>query len=397
MGTGAVPPEAWAGAPRIVVGPGDLAAPAPVVEVLHAAWAGRRPVVIELGVDPDELRSPERHPGPVYALEPGFTFWRERLQFLVWANAYDARDGTPVWWHGRKVCRRLAEEGVTESGPADVSRADGTPLWIDGGPPDPPDTGDGTSVVHRWSAEAGRLTPSTRRPPGADLAPDQLVAVDHGSGPARVIAPAGSGKTRVLTERLRLIVQRGTHPGVVTALAYNTRAADELRSRASDVLGPDGPHVRTLNSLALWVCNAFGPSGPVHVLEEMAVRDLVGELFEVKRQANTDTTAPYLAALSLVRLGLVSPDAAEEAYPDASGVADGFDGFRAVLAERGQVDFDEQIYRAIEILDPRPGSPGGRPGPLPPHAGGRVPGPHPGPPPADPPARRPGLRLLRRG
>ena len=116
------------------------------------------------------------------------------------------------------------------------------------------------------------------------------------------------------------------------------------------MLGPDGPHVRTLNSLALWVCNSFGSHGPVRVIDEMGVRELVGELFEVKRQANTDTTAPYLAALSLVRLGLVPPEAAEEAYPDASGIAEGFDGFRATLADRGQVDFDEQIYRAIEIL-----------------------------------------------
>ncbi len=105
------------------------------------------------------------------------------------------------------------------------------------------------------------------------------------------------------------------------------------------------------------------------------MRDLVGELFEVKRQANTDTTAPYLAALSLVRLGLVTPDAAEEAYPDAVGLADGFARFRATLAERGQVDFDEQIYRAIEILARRPGGPGRGAGPVPADAGRRVPGP----------------------
>ena len=343
-------PEGWADAPRIVVGPGALDAPVPVVEVLHAAWSQRRPVVIELGVDPDELRAPERYVGPVHALTPRFTFWRDRLQFLVWANAYDARDGEPVWWHGRKVARRLADEGVDEGGPADVRRLDGTALWVDGGPPDPPATDDGLGVVHRWTAEAGRLDVSTRRPPEADLAPDQLAAVDHASGPARVIAPAGSGKTRVLTERLRLLVRRGTYPGAVTALAYNTRAAEEMRDRASDVLGPGGPHVRTLNSLALWVCNTFGPAGQVRVVDEMGVRDLIGELFEVRRQSNTDTTAPFLAALSLVRLGLVSPEAAEEAYPDASGIADGFDGYRTTLAERGLVDFDEQIYRAIEIL-----------------------------------------------
>lgn len=347
---GAEPPRAWAGGPRIVVGRDALDAPGPTVEALHTAWSQRRPVVVELGIDPEALREPERYVGPVHALTPGFTFWRERLQFLVWANAYDARDGDPVWWHGRKLARRLAADGVEERGPADVVRSDGTALWVDGGPPDPPDPGDGVGVVHRWTAEAGRLTASDRRPPDADLATDQLGAVDHAAGPARVIAPAGSGKTRVLTERLRLLVQRGTQPGAITALAYNTRAAEEMRERTADVLGPEGPHVRTLNSLALWICNSFGSRGPVRVIDEMSVRDLIGELFEVRRQANTDTTAPFLAALSMVRLGLVSPEAAEEAYPDASGIADGFDGYRATLADGGLVDFDEQIYRAIEIL-----------------------------------------------
>jgi DNA helicase II / ATP-dependent DNA helicase PcrA len=343
-------PAPWDGAPRVVVGPADLADPGPVADVLHRAWLGRRPVVIELSADPEALRLPERHLGPVYELTPGFTFQRERLQFLVWANAYDARDGDPVWWHGRRAARRLAGDGVAEGGPADLTTADGSAWWVDGGPPDPPDPGDGRSVAHRWGAEAGRLVAAAPVRTDADLAPDQLAAVDHRTGPARVIAPAGSGKTRVLTERLRILVRRGTHPGVVTALAYNTRAADEMRSRAADVLGPDGPHVRTLNSLALWICTSFGSSGQLRVLDEPAVRDLVGELFEVKRQANADTTAPYLAALSLVRIGLVSPEAAEESYPDATGVADGFGRFRQVLAERGQVDFDEQIYRALEIL-----------------------------------------------
>jgi len=350
ISSGATAPEPWAGAARITVGPDELTDPGPVVDVLHGAWLARRPVVVELAVDPEALRQPERHLGPAYELAPGFTFPRERLQFLVWANAYDARAGEPVWWHGRRAARRLAADGAVEGGPADLTVTDGSSWWVDGGPPDPPDPGDGSSVVHRWSAEAGRLTAVAGVAADGDLAPDQLAAVEHRDGPARVIAPAGSGKTRVLTERLRLLVRRGTHPGVVTALAYNTRAAGEMRSRAADVFGSDGPHVRTLNSLALWICTSFGASGAVRVLDEPAVRDLVGELFEVKRQANADTTAPYLAALSLVRLGLVSPEAAEEAYPDASGVAEGFGRFRQALAERGQVDFDEQIYRAIEIL-----------------------------------------------
>jgi DNA helicase II / ATP-dependent DNA helicase PcrA len=353
---GAAAPAAWAACPRIAVGSAELADPVATVGVLHDAWLARRPVVVELGADPDALREPERHDGPVHGLLPGFTFWRERLHFLVWANAYDARGGEPVWWHGRRAARALAADGVLEGGPADLTDAAGGHWWVDGGPPDLAGPLGGAGVVHRWSAESGRLRASVERHPDSELAGDQLAAVEHPVGPARVIAPAGSGKTRVLTERLRLLVRRGTHPGAVTALAYNTRAADELRERLGDALGPEGPHVRTLNSLALRICNSSGSTGPVRVLEELGVRELIGELFEVRRQANVDTTAPYLAALSLVRLGLVTPAAAEEAYPDATGLAEGFDGFRAALAERGQVDFDEQIYRAIEILLTDPGA-----------------------------------------
>ena len=116
-----------------------------------------------------------------------------------------------------------------------------------------------------WSI-AGRPRPAgwTSRPAGHPMPTWRRTSWPRWttrSGPARVIAPAGSGKTRVLTERLRLLVRRGTYPGAVTALAYNTRAAEEMRDRASDALGPGGPHVRTLNSLALWICNTFGPTG----------------------------------------------------------------------------------------------------------------------------------------
>jgi len=352
---GAAPPPGWETAPRLTVGAAELADPEAVVPRLHELWRLRRPVVIELACDPDQLREGESWTGPVHALAPSFTFWRERLHFLVWANTYDARSGDPVWWHGRKAARLLADRGVRaldpdDTGDGDVVTGEGVPLWIDGGPPDPPPADDGTGVVHRWSAEAGVLRAATSVGAVADLATDQLAAVEHGSGPARVIAPAGSGKTRVLTERVRLLVRRGGHPGSITALAYNTRAAEEMRERLADVVGPGGPHIRTLNSVALWICSTFGPAGPPAVLEEMAARDLVQEVFAVRRQANTDTTAPYLAALSAVRLGLVSPSAAEEAYPDAVGLADGFATYRSLLAERNQVDFDEQIYRAIEVL-----------------------------------------------
>jgi DNA helicase-2/ATP-dependent DNA helicase PcrA len=348
---GADPPAPWHRSPRVSVGPAELTDPRAVVSVLHAAWLQRRPVVVELGVDPDDLRVPQRHAGPVHALTPAFEFALDRLHFLVWANSYDARTGEPIWWHGRKAARSSGHAGVTSGGPADIRTADGTPLYVDGGPPDPPPLACGTGVVHRWSAEAGLIEAALHRPPDGQLAPDQLAAVAHHSGAARVIAPAGSGKTRVLTERLRhLIADRRACPGSISALAYNTRAADEMRERCSSVLTSAGPHIRTLNSTGLWICTEFGPAGRPRVLEEPEVRELIQMEFDVRRQANADTVAPYLAALSAIRLGLRSPAEVEESMPDAAGMADGFDRYRAALADRGAVDFDEQIYRAIEIL-----------------------------------------------
>ena len=179
----------------------------------------------------------------------------------------------------------------------------------------------------RWCI-AGMPKPgaSTRvghSPSVADLAPDQLAAVGHLSGPARVIAPAGSGKTRVLTERLRhLVSDCGVHPGTVTALAYNNKAAGELRLRCADIDGAQALNIRTLNSLGLWICNQFGRSGRLRVLEEPGVRDLLQSHIEIRRQANTDTVAPYIEALSAIRLGLTAPAFVEEAMPDAAGIAE---------------------------------------------------------------------------
>ena len=353
---GAAPPEPWRERPRILVDHEALSDPGGAVALLHRAWFERQAVVVELSLDASALRGPEEYHQPVYDLSPHFEFSRERLQFLVWANNYDARNGEPIWWHGRKAARGFHDAGVSETGPADIMLRDGTPLYVDGGPFAPPALSGDFGTVHRWNSEAGTLSAVVHDVPGADLAPDQVAAVSHPTGGARVIAPAGSGKTRVLTERLRHIIQdRGVDPATVTALAFNTKAAAEMRERCGNLVTSRGPHIQTLNSIGLWICNEFGRQGRLHVVEEPRVRDLVQQVFEVRRQANTDTVLPYIDGLAAVRLGLTSPELVEELIPDAAGLAAGFEAYREALAAAGAVDFDEQIYRSIEILlaDPR--------------------------------------------
>jgi DNA helicase II / ATP-dependent DNA helicase PcrA len=345
---GAEAPAAWASAPEVVVDEAVLDDPAPAVTALHEAWALRRPVVVALAVDPARFRQPVSHAEEPWRLGAAFEVWFDRLHFLVWANNYDARQGDPVWWWARKAERLGA--AATPGGPADVELPDGRPAWVDGGPRGPRrqlDVGE-AEVVHRESVEEGVLAVvPDDGPPSAELAPDQLEAVSHGSGPARIIAPAGSGKTRVLTERLRhLVVDRGVERSSVLAVAYNKKAQLEMEARCRDFR----PRADTLNALGYRLLGESLGRTP-RVLDEREVRRLVDDLVPSRRRlANTDPTAPYLEGLSAIRLGLRDPVDVENERDDVPGLAQAFGPYRAALARAGAVDFDEQVYGAVEAL-----------------------------------------------
>ncbi len=349
--TGDPIPAAWAKSQVVDVDEASLTSAAPTVAALHEAWAQRTPVVVRLGVDPDRFRAPASRSGEVWRLAPDLELWDDRLHFLVWANTYDARRGIePTWWWSRKALR-LGASAADGDRPGDVTLPDGSPAWVDGGPREPldPATLDGCVVVHREAIEWGRLVADAPpRPVSADLAPDQLAAVAHGRGGARIIAPAGSGKTRVLTERLRhLIVDRGYEREGVLAVAYNKRAQLEMEERTTDFR----PRVATLNALGYrLLAEAAGGRGP-RLLDERDVRRIVDDLVPSRqRRANTDPIAPYLEGLSAIRLGLRDPSEVEDERDDVPGLADAFDPYRAALRRAGAVDFDEQIYGAIEVL-----------------------------------------------
>ncbi len=330
-----------------------LADPAATVATLHAHWLHRRPVVVELAVPTEDLRARETEGREPWEVGHAFEFTRERLQFLVWANNWDARSGAPVWWWARKAARL----GAAEGGPADVL-VEGVPAWVDGGPrqplaslASPASFASPYAVVSRESVDAGVLRLARDAPPHAELAPDQLAAVAHACGPARVIAPAGSGKTRVLSERLRhLLHDRGWEPATVTAVAFNKRAADELVARTASE--SSGPHVRTIHALGLAILTGslHGRARRLDVLDERQVRRVLEGLLEVKPQANTDVLAPYLEGLSAIRIGLRNPVEVEQSMPDAAGLAELWPRYRDALDRAAAIDFDDQVELAVRLL-----------------------------------------------
>ena len=298
-----------------------------------------------------------------HTLTPATELEGERLRFAVTANTVDLTDSNPSFaplQRGLALGAKLAPTPGDEGNGADVVLADGTAAWVDGGPLDhlPLDHLSGHPVVPRVHLRAGRvqIERAERDQPSAELAPDQLRAVGHRGGPARIIAPAGSGKTRVLTERTRhLVADRGLSPTAVSLVAYNRRARTEMADRLDDI---DGLDIRTLNSLALAIATGRGPflatdrRARLATINEIEARRLLQDIVPGRRRRQlTDPLEPWIDALSACRLGLRDPDEIEAAYGgDVSGFGEVLETYRATLARRGQLDFDEQILTSIEVL-----------------------------------------------
>jgi len=342
VAAGAEAPPAWSGAPRVLIDDETVRAPADTLALLHRHWSQREPVVLELRCNVDELRAPQSSSVPAYTLNPQFELTRERLYFLARANNYDNRAGALVWGPGVEATRL----GASPSNVADIALGDGTPAWCDGGPRAAcPPVPAGHVLVHRNTIEQRALTPDGRAEPATGLAPDQLDAVRHDAGPARVIAPAGSGKTRVLTARFTLLLDRDWDPRSITAVAYNVRAKDTMQARVAEQYRD---RIRTLHALGNQVLQRG--RGNSTLIDEWDVRRRIESLVPVRPRANTDVYAPYIEALAAVRLGLVDPNIVEAQRDDVAGFAAMFDEYREKLAADGAIDFDEQIYGAIETL-----------------------------------------------
>ena len=94
----------------------------------------------------------------------------------------------------------------------------------------------------------------------SQLNPAQAEAAAHFTGPALVVAGAGSGKTRTLVYRIAHLIQhQGVQPGEILAVTFTNKAAAEMRERAAHLIhGAEELWMSTFHSAGVRILRAYG-------------------------------------------------------------------------------------------------------------------------------------------
>ena len=196
----------------------------------------------------------------------------------------------------------------------------------------------------------------------AALDPEQRLVAEALRGPVRVLAGAGTGKTRAITHRIAHGVATGVYaPSEVLAVTFTTRAAGEMRARLRG-LDAGGVQARTFHSAALRQLRYFWPH--VHGTElPQLIESKLGLLASATRRQRLNTDQALLRDLASeiewAKVSNVSPatyvDVAEARGRSVAGqtlavVAHVFDAYEEVKRDQGRMDMEDVLLLTAGML-----------------------------------------------
>ena len=191
------------------------------------------------------------------------------------------------------------------------------------------------------------------------LNPQQHEAVRRTEGPVLVLAGAGSGKTRVITEKIAHLVESGRRQARhVAAITFTNKAAREMRERVGKRLRGDageGLTVCTFHSLGLKFLQQeharAGLRRGFSVFDSDDSAALVKDL--LPKGAKNDAIDAIRQLISQAKNGVLDPAAAAALAqsPREREAADVYAHYQQRLAAFNAVDFDDLIRLPVTILE----------------------------------------------
>ncbi len=194
----------------------------------------------------------------------------------------------------------------------------------------------------------------------SSLNPRQRAAVRHIDGPLLVLAGAGSGKTRVITQKIAYLIQEcGIAARNIAAVTFTNKAAREMKERVGQLLGGKegrGLMVSTFHTLGLNIIRkeykTLGLKSTFTILDAQDTVTLIRELMRQDYAEDPKIAEQMQWQISNWKNALIGPEEALSTAPDnvTATAARVYAAYRRTLRAYNAVDFDDLILLPAELF-----------------------------------------------
>ena len=198
----------------------------------------------------------------------------------------------------------------------------------------------------------------------AGLNPQQLAAVQAVHGPVLLLAVPGSGKTTVLVTRLGyMVLCCDVPPAQILTMTYTVAATHEMRGRFAARFGAElagQMTFRTINGLSAvilqYYSRVYGRRQPELLTNEGDIIRMLTDIWQqVNREFPTESTLKELrTAITYIKNMALTDEEIEGLETDLASLPELYRRYQAALKRAGQMDYDDQMVFALQILRAAP-------------------------------------------
>lgn len=194
-----------------------------------------------------------------------------------------------------------------------------------------------------------------------DLNDQQQKAVKQIDGPMVILAGAGSGKTRVITSKVRYMIEKGIDPSSILCVTFTNKAATEMKERLSNYfqkITPGArPTVATFHSICAKILRIDGEHigiDPSYVIynEQDQIDALKDAMNKLGISIKDFKPSSMLSIISQAKNELITPSSyrsiAQGLFQQTASSI--YSLYQVILKENNALDFDDILLKAVALF-----------------------------------------------